>query len=150
MTNQYDLAGPIYVGSEPGDVQQAATDPGSSLDFSSMNANDISKYAQEHPEWFKSNGSLVDYWLNEKSYESRSSNNIKSQFNQLQELGVNPVLAMSLLNGGTSLSGGASSSSDSYFASQYSSDTSRENNITSVITKLVSLGITSMLALLLL
>lgn len=151
MANPYDSGGPITVGpenSDPGlydyllgDGNSAST-PSSNIDFSSMSANEISKYAQEHPEWYANNASLVDYWLNEKSYDRRSQNNIISQYDQLVKLGVNPVLAMSILSGsGTTLSGGASASSDSFFASKYSSDTSKSNKQSDIIVKLISIGI---------
>lgn len=151
MANPYDSGGPVYVGeNEPNDpglydylLSDSASTPTGNLDFSNMSASDISNYAQTHPEWFQKNASLVDYWLNEKSYDRRSQNNIISQYEQLTKLGVNPVLAMSLLNGsiGTSLSGGASASSDSFFASKYSSDTSSKNNVLNIIRAFALIGI---------
>lgn len=99
-------------------------------------AEDIIAKAERDPDWYKNNAGLIDYILEERSYDRRASQNIKSQFQQLKELGINPLLASSLLSG-VSLSGGASSGSASYLASRennrVSTQTSRENAISKAV-----------------
>lgn len=118
------------------------------VDFNTMSAEELSNYAMNNPDWYSQNSALVDYWLGEKSYYNRASQNIKSQYEQLKALGVNPVLAMSLLGnvGSASLSGGQESSSSSYFATKYSANKSEES---SILKTLLGVGILAVVKLLL-
>lgn len=117
-------------------VDTGDTQPQNIVDFSNMSAEELTEYAMKNPDFYKNNAGLFDYWLEEKSYKKRwDMNSLKSQFAQLKELGINPMLAMSLISGASQgLSGGATSNSASYLASRennkVSAATSRANNIT--------------------
>lgn len=120
-------------------IDGTATQPQNIIDFSTMSAAELSKLMQQDPDLYEKYPALFDYWLEEKSYDRRYANTtLAAQFKQLKDLGINPMLAMSLLSGTNSaLSGGASSSSASYMSSRLNNEattsTSRANNITSAL-----------------
>lgn len=109
--------------------------------------------ATKDPDWYKNNAGLIDYILGERSYDRRwEKNSLKSQVEQLKALGINPMLAMSLLSGaGQSISGGETSNSASYLASRENNKNSvkasRDNKTASILTSIAMLVLGALLAL---